>query len=261
MATLRIVSLWLAAIAILIFGVAMDIGDKDREALCGGRATARIAVPKGASPYIGTHRRREDRSVPPRLRRDAKLAVGRCVPRPGRDVPEGRHFPAGYRGSLVSSRALRPVASARTGTARRHWRRSPVQPDRRDHSDRGGSGRRALPAAGADRARPHAGRPGRLLCFRSDDDRPGAAQCAGGVLAPRRGPRLRADRHRLRRLRSTPARSTSTRPCSIVSSQAGSSSIKRRKSISGPATAASAVQSTGSGIERSQSRPSRARPS
>ena len=52
MATLRIVSLWLAAIAILIFGVAMDIGDNDREALCGGRATARIAVPKGASPYI-----------------------------------------------------------------------------------------------------------------------------------------------------------------------------------------------------------------
>jgi hypothetical protein len=52
MATLRIVSLSLAAIAILIFGIAMDIGDKNRETLCGGRGAARIAVPKGASPYI-----------------------------------------------------------------------------------------------------------------------------------------------------------------------------------------------------------------
>jgi hypothetical protein len=52
MATLRTVSLSLAVLAILIFGVAMDIGHHDRKALCGGRSTARIAVPNGASPYI-----------------------------------------------------------------------------------------------------------------------------------------------------------------------------------------------------------------
>jgi hypothetical protein len=52
MATFRTVSLSLAAIAVLIFGVAMDIGDNDRGALCGGRRVARIAVPNGASPYV-----------------------------------------------------------------------------------------------------------------------------------------------------------------------------------------------------------------
>ena len=51
-ATFRAISLSLAAIAILIFGVAMDIEDQHREALCGGRRTARIAVPNGASPYV-----------------------------------------------------------------------------------------------------------------------------------------------------------------------------------------------------------------
>ena len=52
MTTLRTVSLSLAAIVILIFGVAMDIGDQNQEALCGGRRYARIAVPNGASPYV-----------------------------------------------------------------------------------------------------------------------------------------------------------------------------------------------------------------
>jgi hypothetical protein len=52
MATVRTVSLSLAAIAILISGVGMDIESSDREALCGGRRYARIAVPNGASPYI-----------------------------------------------------------------------------------------------------------------------------------------------------------------------------------------------------------------
>jgi hypothetical protein len=53
MATVRTISLSLAGIAILISGVAMDIGDQNREALCGGgRQYARIAVPKGLSPYI-----------------------------------------------------------------------------------------------------------------------------------------------------------------------------------------------------------------
>ncbi len=52
MATLRTVSLSLAATVILIFGVAMDIGDHDREALCGGRLYARTGVPNGTSPYI-----------------------------------------------------------------------------------------------------------------------------------------------------------------------------------------------------------------
>jgi len=52
MATLRTVSLSLAALAILIFGVGMDIDHHEREALCGGRSLARIAVPNGASPYV-----------------------------------------------------------------------------------------------------------------------------------------------------------------------------------------------------------------
>ena len=51
-ANLRTVSLSLAAVAIPIFGVAMDIGDQNRGALCGGRDAARIAVPNGASPYV-----------------------------------------------------------------------------------------------------------------------------------------------------------------------------------------------------------------
>jgi hypothetical protein len=52
MAIFRTISLWLAAMAVLIFGVGMDIGDNDRGALCGGRRVARIAVPNGASPYV-----------------------------------------------------------------------------------------------------------------------------------------------------------------------------------------------------------------
>ncbi len=52
MTTLRTVSLSLASIVILIFGVAMDIGDQNQEALCGGRRYPRIAVPNGASPYV-----------------------------------------------------------------------------------------------------------------------------------------------------------------------------------------------------------------
>src|SRR6202044_3141224 len=52
MATMRTASLSLAAIAILISGVAMGIEDHDQEALCGGRPYARIAVPNGASPYV-----------------------------------------------------------------------------------------------------------------------------------------------------------------------------------------------------------------
>ena len=52
MALVRTVSLSLAATAILISGVAMDFGDPDSEALCGGRRYVRIAIPHGASPYI-----------------------------------------------------------------------------------------------------------------------------------------------------------------------------------------------------------------
>jgi hypothetical protein len=48
----KAVSLSLAALAILIFGVGMDIDHHKREALCGGRSIARIAVPNGASPYV-----------------------------------------------------------------------------------------------------------------------------------------------------------------------------------------------------------------
>ena len=46
------VSLSLAAILIPISALAMDFGDHDREALCGGSRFARIAVPNGASPYV-----------------------------------------------------------------------------------------------------------------------------------------------------------------------------------------------------------------
>jgi hypothetical protein len=42
----------IAVIAVLIFGVAMDIGDQNQKALCGGRSAARIALPRGASPYV-----------------------------------------------------------------------------------------------------------------------------------------------------------------------------------------------------------------
>jgi hypothetical protein len=53
MATFRPVSLSLAAAAILIFGVCMDLDHNDREALCGGgRPYARVGVPNGTSPYV-----------------------------------------------------------------------------------------------------------------------------------------------------------------------------------------------------------------
>jgi hypothetical protein len=51
-AIVRIVSLSLAAIAPLIFGGGMDIGEEDRGALCGGRPYARLSVANGASPYV-----------------------------------------------------------------------------------------------------------------------------------------------------------------------------------------------------------------
>jgi hypothetical protein len=52
MVTVRTISLSLAALAVLISGVGMAIGDQDQEALCGGRLYARVSVPNGASPYI-----------------------------------------------------------------------------------------------------------------------------------------------------------------------------------------------------------------
>jgi hypothetical protein len=52
MAIVRTVSLSLAAIAVLIFVVGMDSGEKDRGALCGGRPYARGPVPNGSSPYV-----------------------------------------------------------------------------------------------------------------------------------------------------------------------------------------------------------------
>lgn len=52
MAIVRTVSLSLAAIAVLIFGVGMDIGEIDRGALCGGRPYPRMSVANGASPYV-----------------------------------------------------------------------------------------------------------------------------------------------------------------------------------------------------------------
>jgi len=52
MASVRTVSLSLAALVILISGAGMDIADHDRQPLCGGRSYARIAIPHGASPYI-----------------------------------------------------------------------------------------------------------------------------------------------------------------------------------------------------------------
>jgi hypothetical protein len=52
MAIARTVSLSFAAIAVLIFGVGMDIGEKNRAALCGGRPYARMSVPNGSSPYV-----------------------------------------------------------------------------------------------------------------------------------------------------------------------------------------------------------------
>ena len=44
-------ALLLAAIAVLIFGVGMDIEGKEQAALCGGRPYTRSSVSHGASPY------------------------------------------------------------------------------------------------------------------------------------------------------------------------------------------------------------------
>src|SRR6516164_59930 len=52
MAIVRTVAISLAAIAVPTFGGGMDIEQKDRGALCGGRAYARSGVPFGASPYV-----------------------------------------------------------------------------------------------------------------------------------------------------------------------------------------------------------------
>src|ERR1700677_3145221 len=52
MATVRILSLSLAAIAVPIFGFGMDIEEADHGAFCGGRPYARVSVPNGASPYV-----------------------------------------------------------------------------------------------------------------------------------------------------------------------------------------------------------------
>jgi len=52
MAIVRILSLSLAAIAVLILGFGMDIEEADHGALCGGRPYARVSVPNGASPYV-----------------------------------------------------------------------------------------------------------------------------------------------------------------------------------------------------------------
>jgi hypothetical protein len=51
-ATVRTISLSLAAIATLISALGMDIGDQEREAVRGGRRFARIAARRGFSPYI-----------------------------------------------------------------------------------------------------------------------------------------------------------------------------------------------------------------
>src|SRR6202789_2781075 len=52
MATVRILSLSLAAMAVPIFGFGMDIEEPDHGALCGGHPYARISVPTAASPYV-----------------------------------------------------------------------------------------------------------------------------------------------------------------------------------------------------------------
>ena len=52
MAIVRTTSLSLAALAVLISGVAMATVDQDEEALCGGRPYARVGVPNGTSPYV-----------------------------------------------------------------------------------------------------------------------------------------------------------------------------------------------------------------
>jgi hypothetical protein len=52
MASVRILGLAVAAIAVPIVGWGMDTGGIEESALCGGRPYARISVPDGASPYI-----------------------------------------------------------------------------------------------------------------------------------------------------------------------------------------------------------------
>jgi hypothetical protein len=156
-ATFRAISLSLAAIAILIFCVAMDIEDQHREALCGGRRTARIAVPNGASPYVELAA--DGKTGPFLLDYGATRSSLSADAFPG---PEGAVRRAtislpGIEEALFHLARYDLLLQPEQGTARRHWRRSPVQAYRRAHSERVGFGRRALPAAGADRARPHAG--------------------------------------------------------------------------------------------------------
>ena len=52
MAIVRTVPLLFAAIAVFLFGGAMDIEGQEGGALCGGRPHARIGVPNGSSPYV-----------------------------------------------------------------------------------------------------------------------------------------------------------------------------------------------------------------
>ena len=52
MTIVRILSCFLAAIAVPIFGFGMDLEAPNHGPLCGGRPYARVSVPNGASPYV-----------------------------------------------------------------------------------------------------------------------------------------------------------------------------------------------------------------
>ena len=52
MAIVRLLSLFLAAIAVPMFGFSMEMKQSGPGGLCGGRPYARVSVPNGASPYV-----------------------------------------------------------------------------------------------------------------------------------------------------------------------------------------------------------------
>ncbi len=95
MTIVRILLLSLAAIAVPILGFGMDI-EPGQGALCGGRPYARVSVPNGASPYVELTADGVTRSVPARLWRNAKFAVGVGVLRCGRIDENGGDLASGH---------------------------------------------------------------------------------------------------------------------------------------------------------------------
>ena len=250
MTIVRLLSLSLAAIAVPIFGFGMDIEEPNhgaalrRAPLCEGqRSQRRVALCR-------THRRRGDRPILAGLWRNAKFFIGGVVFGPGRIDENGGDLASRHRKSRFSPRPLLPPASAGKRTTRGHRRRPPVPVYRPIDGQHRVPERRDLSTRGAHRAWLDPCRPNRLFLFRSfQGSAPGSPMfrssfCAWETFASGRKSTPAT------RISSIPARSTSTRLCSTVWSEAASSSIASTTSTSGHATGASTGLSTGSRTAR-----------